>query len=122
LVTLLSRKKNGVGGEFVKSRFVQFKRSGVGNTNSYTYGQFRELHSHTDAKNNTTTNNYDSNTGDLLWTRDRMGRFTQFTYDGGGNTLTLSNALGHIAAPNQSPSRCLGLPQETVAPLAGVMT
>jgi RHS repeat-associated protein len=69
--------------------------TGVLGTSSFTYNQFGEVLTATDAINGVTTNTYDAG-GNLLSVTDALNNTTTFTYDQRGELLTMTNALGKV--------------------------
>jgi RHS repeat-associated protein len=55
----------------------------LGHTNAFSYDGFGDVLTSTDARGNTTTNTYDSNTGNLIAARDSMGNTNIYSYVNG---------------------------------------
>src|SRR6266567_2135674 len=73
----------------------ELSATGVLGTSSFTYNQFGEVLTATDAMNGVTTNTYDA-AGNLLSVTDALNNTTTFTYDPPGELLTMTNALGKV--------------------------
>ncbi|HYR76513.1 MAG TPA: RHS repeat-associated core domain-containing protein [Pyrinomonadaceae bacterium] len=69
--------------------------TGVLGSSSFTYNQFGEVLTATDAMDGLTTNTYDA-AGNLLSATDALNKATTLTYDTRGELLTLTNAHGKV--------------------------
>jgi RHS repeat-associated protein len=69
--------------------------TGVLGSSSFTYNQFGEVLTATDAMGAVTTNIFDA-VGNLLSVTDALNNTTTFTYDTRGQLATLTNALGKV--------------------------
>jgi RHS repeat-associated protein len=63
-------------------------------TSNFTYNQFSELLTATDAMDGVTTNTYDAS-GKLLSIKDALNNTTTFSYDARGQLLTMTSARGN---------------------------
>ncbi len=77
--------------------------TGVLGTSSFTYNQFGEVLTATDAMNGVTTNTYDA-AGNMLSVTDALNNPTTFTYDARGQLLTMTNARGKVTTLTYSTS------------------
>jgi RHS repeat-associated protein len=71
--------------------------TGVLGSSTFTYNQFGEVLTATDAMGGLTTNAYDV-AGNLLSVTDGLNNTTTLTYDSRGELLTLTNARGKVTA------------------------
>lgn len=69
--------------------------TGVLGSSSFTYTQFGEILTATDAMGGVTTNTYDA-AGNLLSITDALNHTTTLTYDTRGELLTMTNPLGRV--------------------------
>ena len=69
--------------------------TGVLGSSSFTYNQFGEVLTATDALGGLTTNTYDA-AGNLLSVTDALNNTTALTYDTRGELLTMTNPLGKV--------------------------
>ena len=73
----------------------QVTGTGVLGSSTFTYNQFGEVLTATDAMGGLTTNTYDA-MGNLLSVTDAMNNMTALTYDTRGELLTMTNPLGKV--------------------------
>ncbi len=73
----------------------ELSATGVLGSSSFTYNQFGDVLTATDAMGGVTTNTFDS-AGNLLSVTDALNNPTTFTYDTHGQLLSLTNALGKV--------------------------
>lgn len=81
----------------------QINATGVLGSSSFTYNQFGQVLTATDAMNGVTSNSYDA-AGNLLSVTDALNNTTTFTYDVRGQLLTMNNALGKVTTVGYDPS------------------
>jgi RHS repeat-associated protein len=73
----------------------ELSATGVLGSSSFTYNQFGEVLTATDAMGGVTTNTFDA-AGNLLSITDALNNTTAVTYDARGELLTMTNELGKV--------------------------
>jgi RHS repeat-associated protein len=78
----------------------------LGYSNVFSYNNFGQVLTSTDARGNTSTNYYDSQTGNLLGTSDALGNSTTNFYDPNGTSLLFGSrdATGTLTTNYYDPS------------------
>ncbi|WP_269540004.1 tandem-95 repeat protein [Cerasicoccus fimbriatus] len=94
---------------------TQYVKGGDGNpvamTTTYTYDNFSNPLTITDAEGKVTDFDYDPATGDLLTMTDAEDNPTSFTYDGAGNLKTMTDADGNVTTNTYNGSGYVTLTQ-----------